>query len=106
MASSTAEKKERTNAQENATPATGRPFLLDPLFQRVTTLDGIGPRNAAFFEKLCGDKILDVLFHKPIDVVDRRFAPDVKVRQTAKLQPSPSPLTNIFPALNPASLTA
>ncbi len=85
MASSTAEKKESKNAQENAAPAIGRPFLLDPIFQRVTTLDGIGPRNATFFEKLCGDKILDVLFHKPIDVVDRRFAPDVKDAPNGKI---------------------
>ncbi len=57
----------------------GRPFALDPLFRRVTELQGIGPRNAALFERLCGgDKILDVLWHKPIDFVDRRFSPDIK----------------------------
>lgn len=56
----------------------GRPFILDPLFLRITTLPGIGPRLATLFAKLCGgDKVLDLLFHRPIDIIDRRFAPSV-----------------------------
>lgn len=66
-------------AKTEAPSATGRPFVLDPLFRRITELPGIGPRNAVLFDKLCGgDKILDVLWHKPIDFVDRRFSPSVK----------------------------
>ncbi|MBI4031303.1 MAG: ATP-dependent DNA helicase RecG, partial [Proteobacteria bacterium] len=57
----------------------GRPFALDPLFARATGLPGVGPRTAKLFEKLCGgDKVVDLLWHKPIDFVDRRFAPKVK----------------------------
>ncbi len=69
-----------SNAVKQEQPtSTGRPFALDPLFRRVTDLAGIGPRNAALFEKLCGgDKMLDLLWHKPIDFVDRRFAPKIK----------------------------
>jgi ATP-dependent DNA helicase RecG len=60
-------------------PDRGRPFILDPLFRRITDLPGIGPRLAKLFEKLCGgDKVLDVLWHRPIDFVDRRFSPPVK----------------------------
>jgi ATP-dependent DNA helicase RecG len=56
-----------------------RPFLLDPLFRGVIALPGIGPRNAVLFEKLTGGpKILDVLWHRPVDFVDRRFSPNVK----------------------------
>jgi len=67
-----AEKEEKTNVVK------GRPFALDPLFRRVTELSGIGPRTGKLFEKLCGgDKILDLLWHLPIDFVDRRFAPKV-----------------------------
>ncbi|MBU0800413.1 MAG: DEAD/DEAH box helicase, partial [Alphaproteobacteria bacterium] len=59
-------------------PDRGRPFALDPLFRRITELPGIGPRLAKLFEKLCGgDKVLDVLWHRPIDIIDRRFAPSV-----------------------------
>ena len=55
-----------------------RPFVLDPLFKALTTLTGVGPKNAKLLEKLCGGpKILDVLFHLPIDFVDRRFSPKI-----------------------------
>ncbi len=52
-----------------------RPFILDPLFQRITVLSGIGERNSKLIEKLInGSKILDLLFHAPIDFIDRRFS--------------------------------
>ena len=57
-----------------------RPFDLDPLFRRLTALPGVGPKNAALFERLCGgEKVLDVLFHLPIDFIDRRFAPKISL---------------------------
>ncbi len=56
-----------------------RPFSLDPLFRALTTLPGVGPRNAKLFEKLTGgQKVLDLIFHLPIDVIDRRFSPKIK----------------------------
>lgn len=58
-----------------------RPFILDPLFQPLTLLPGIGPRNGRLFEKLVGGpKILDLLWHRPIEWIDRRFSP--KIEQT------------------------
>ncbi len=55
-----------------------RPFEIDPLFRRVTDLPGIGPRNAKLLEKLCGgERIIDLLWHLPIDFVDRRFSPKI-----------------------------
>ena len=55
-----------------------RPFDLDALFRRLTTLPGIGDKNAALFEKLIGgQKVLDLLLHLPIDFIDRRFSPTV-----------------------------
>lgn len=57
----------------------GRPFILDPLFRSLTTLPGVGPKNAQLIEKLIGGpKISDLLFHLPIDFIDRRFSPLVK----------------------------
>lgn len=51
-----------------------RPFELDPLFRGLTTLPGLGPRNAKLTEKLVsGARIADLLFHVPIDFIDRRF---------------------------------
>jgi ATP-dependent DNA helicase RecG len=56
-----------------------RPFELDPLFRALTVLPGVGPRNGKLLEKLIGGpKIADLLWHKPIDFIDRRFAPKVK----------------------------
>lgn len=64
--------------KSDAAASKGRPFALDPLFARVTGLPGIGPRTAKLFEKLCGgDKVIDLLWHKPVDFIDRRFAPKV-----------------------------
>lgn len=52
-----------------------RPFALDPLFRSITSLPGIGPRNAKLMEKLIGgQKILDLLHHFPVDFIDRRFS--------------------------------
>ena len=53
----------------------GRPFELDPLFRSITTLPGVGPRNGKLMEKLIdGPKVLDLLFHAPVDFIDRRFS--------------------------------
>jgi ATP-dependent DNA helicase RecG len=48
-----------------------RPEILFPLFQDVTTLPGIGPRLATLLAKLTGPRVKDVLFHKPVGLVDR-----------------------------------
>lgn len=55
-----------------------RPFELDPIFRNLTTLPGVGPRNAKLLEKLLpGPKVFDLLCHLPIDFVDRRFSPSI-----------------------------
>ena len=55
-----------------------RPEILFSLFKPVTTLAGVGPRVGAQIEKLCGgDKLVDLLFHLPSGIVDRRYAPKI-----------------------------
>jgi len=54
-----------------------RPHILNPLFTPVTSLPGIGPRLAPLYEKLAGGKVLDLLWHLPVGVIDRRFSPKV-----------------------------
>ena len=55
-----------------------RPFIIDPLFRSLNVLPGVGPRNLQRLEKLCGgEKILDLLWHLPIDVIDRRAQPKI-----------------------------
>ena len=57
---------------------TGRPFILDPLFRSVGTLNGVGPRTLKLYEKLtAGTKLLDVLFHKPVGLIERKFVPNI-----------------------------
>src|SRR5882672_10751354 len=54
-----------------------RPLSLTPLFAQVTSLPGIGPRWGKLVEKLAGALVVDLLWHLPFAVVDRRHAPEV-----------------------------
>ncbi|MGE5538702.1 MAG: ATP-dependent DNA helicase RecG [Gemmatimonas sp.] len=54
-----------------------RPPILNPLFAPVTALPGVGPRTAKLFERLTGPRVVDSLWHLPVAVVDRRFAPKI-----------------------------
>jgi ATP-dependent DNA helicase RecG len=55
-----------------------RPFALDPLFRSLTVLPGVGPKNARLFENILGGgKILDLLWHRPVDFVDRSASPKI-----------------------------
>ncbi|MCF8495117.1 MAG: ATP-dependent DNA helicase RecG [Alphaproteobacteria bacterium] len=63
-----------------------RPFDLDPIFRSLTALPGVGPRNAKLFERLTGGpKVLDLLWHLPIDFVDRRFSPKISGAPDGKI---------------------
>lgn len=63
-----------------------RPFALDPLFRLVTTLPGVGPKNGKLFEKLTGGpKVSDVLWHKPVDFVDRSYSPALRDAENGKI---------------------
>ena len=54
-----------------------RPQSLTPLFAQVTSLPGIGPRLGKLVERLAGPLVVDLLWHLPIGVIDRRHAPTV-----------------------------
>ncbi|MDP6567761.1 MAG: ATP-dependent DNA helicase RecG [Alphaproteobacteria bacterium] len=54
-----------------------RPEILFPLFKPVTTLKGIGPRSGKLIEKLAGGRIVDLCWHLPTGLIDRRFRPSV-----------------------------
>jgi ATP-dependent DNA helicase RecG len=55
-----------------------RPEILFPLFAPVTSLPGVGPRFGKLFERLSGPAVVDLLWHLPNGIIDRRFAPKVK----------------------------
>jgi ATP-dependent DNA helicase RecG len=49
-----------------------RPEALYPLFAPVTSLAGIGPRLSALVAKAAGEHVVDLLWHLPSGVIDRR----------------------------------
>jgi len=58
-----------------------RPAILDPLFASVTVLPGIGSQLAKLFERLAGPLVVDLLWHLPSGIVDRRSSPPIKELQ-------------------------
>jgi ATP-dependent DNA helicase RecG len=55
-----------------------RPAILDKLFAPVTALPGIGSQSAKLFERLAGPLVLDLLWHLPTGIVDRRASPPIR----------------------------
>ena len=56
---------------------TARPKILFPLFAEVTALAGVGPRIAKAITRLAGPRVVDLLWHLPGGLIDRRFSPKV-----------------------------
>ena len=54
-----------------------RPDVLSPLFRQTTTLKGVGPRIAKLIEKVAGPRLIDLCWHLPVGIVDRRFRPSI-----------------------------
>src|SRR4051812_45588005 len=60
-----------------------RPAILDPLFSPVSALPGVGPKIAELMAKLLGretpedSRVIDLLFHAPSSLVDRRNQPGI-----------------------------
>ena len=54
-----------------------RPEILFPLFAPARSLPGIGPRLEKLVEKLAGPKVIDLLWHLPSGLIDRRSRPKI-----------------------------
>ncbi len=54
-----------------------RPEILFDLFSPLTGLRGIGPRLAKALEKPIGTRVVDLLWHLPTGIIDRRHTPKV-----------------------------
>ncbi len=110
-----------TNQRESAkhislpTPAVSRrpipmrPNILFPLFAPVTSLPGIGPRLAPLFKRAAGAgadeeaaaKVVDLLWHLPTGLVDRRFAPKVAEAPEGVIATLTVEVDRHFPPHNP-----
>jgi ATP-dependent DNA helicase RecG len=55
-----------------------RPAILDKLFTPITALPGIGSQLARLFERAAGPLVVDVLWHLPSGIVDRRASPPIR----------------------------
>ena len=55
-----------------------RPPVLYPLFTPLISLKGIGPRMGGLYKKLCGEYVVDLLWHLPTNVIDRSYTPQLK----------------------------
>jgi ATP-dependent DNA helicase RecG len=59
-----------------------RPSVLTPLFAAITTLPGVGPRVEKLYRRLFGReqpaRVIDLLFHLPTGVIDRRARPKLR----------------------------
>ncbi len=66
-------------------PQRARPEILFPLFAPVTALKGIGPRIGAHIERLVGPQIVDLIWHLPTGIVDRRYSPNLVDLETGRI---------------------
>ncbi|MDP6175218.1 MAG: DEAD/DEAH box helicase, partial [Rhodospirillales bacterium] len=62
-----------------------RPEILYPLFAPVTSLAGVGPRIATLVERVAGPHLVDLLWHLPTGLIDRRYAPEVGEAQPGRI---------------------
>lgn len=54
-----------------------RPEILYPIFAPARSLPGIGPRLEKLVERLAGPKVIDLLWHLPSGLIDRRSRPKI-----------------------------
>ncbi|MBT6096711.1 MAG: ATP-dependent DNA helicase RecG [Rhodospirillaceae bacterium] len=59
-----------------------RPEILFSLFKPVTSLKGVGPRIGNLIEKLAGLHLVNLLWHLPSGLIDRRYAPKIADAET------------------------
>lgn len=62
-----------------------RPAILFPLFAAATSLPGVGARTGKFLAKLCGAQIADLLWHLPVDCIDRSYRPPVAEAEAGRV---------------------
>lgn len=63
-----------------------RPESLYPLFSPLESLPGLGKRLAPLYARLVGgDHVADALWHLPVGLIDRRYAPSVAEAPDGKI---------------------
>ena len=62
-----------------------RPSILNALFIPINMLAGVGPRFTVLLQNLCGGRIVDLLWHFPVNIVDRRCSVALRLVQNGQL---------------------
>ncbi len=78
-----------------------RPEILFPLFAPVTALAGVGPRLARAIAKVAGTRVVDLCWHLPSGLIDRRYAPKVAQARPGSIATITLRVDAHLPAANP-----
>ena len=62
-----------------------RPSILYPLFTPIESIKGIGSKYAKLIKNLCGEKVIDILFHLPFNIIDRTKLVSLNSAQDGKI---------------------
>jgi ATP-dependent DNA helicase RecG len=62
-----------------------RPEILFPLFKPVTGLAGVGPRIGKLIEIAAGARLIDLIWHLPSGIIDRRYAPTIAEAEPGRI---------------------
>ena len=62
-----------------------RPKILYPLFDTIDAIKGVGVKYGKLIKNLCGEKIIDILFHLPTNIVDRSYTVPLSQAQDGKI---------------------
>ncbi len=54
-----------------------RPQILFPLFTDIASLKGVGVKYEKLVIRLCGSKVVDLLWHLPYSMIDRTYQPKI-----------------------------
>ncbi|WNJ98690.1 ATP-dependent DNA helicase RecG [Thalassospiraceae bacterium LMO-JJ14] len=77
-----------------------RPENLFPLFKPVTSLKGVGARTAELIEKVAGPHIIDLIWHLPTDIIDRRYQPKIADARPDSIATITLRITKHYPPFN------
>lgn len=77
---------ETPDGPENATSKKiMRPEILNPLFAEVEALKGVGPTLAKPLKRLKLERVVDVLFHLPVGIVERKRVDTVEIEDAGRI---------------------
>lgn len=62
-----------------------RPKILYPLFSSTSNIKGVGDKMRNLISNLVGDRLVDLIFHLPSNIIDRTYSPQLIYAETGKI---------------------